>query len=320
MQQLLHHFKSYLRWVIIGGTLFFLAQALKENWQEVTTTQLQPGGGWFLAAALVTTLLAHCWAGWVWGWILQDLRQPVKTLWAIRIYLKTNVAKYLPGNIWHYYGRIAAARAVDISYGAATLSVLLESLLMAASALLLSFDGGLQLYPEMGGVIQMAPILSGIVLGVVLMTIHPAILSPLLGMAERLKAKAMKLAIAEPGAIHIQRYPLKPLLGEVLFLGLRATGFVSIMMAFHPLHIHQLMPIYTTFSLAWFLGLVVPGAPGGIGVFEAVAIALLKGSFVPGVVLSTVALYRVISILAESLGAGLVYLYEQQAHASEKKM
>ena len=67
------------------------------------------------------------------------------------------------------------------------------------------------------------------------------------------------------------------------------------------------------FSIAWLLGLVVPGAPGGIGVFEAVAIALLGNQLPTGLLISSVALYRLISTLAEALGAGLIWLEDRIA-------
>jgi len=60
----------------------------------------------------------------------------------VQIYLQTNIAKYLPGNVWHYYGRISAAVKAGVSGSAATLSVLLEPLLMAAAA-----SNGLTRYP-----------------------------------------------------------------------------------------------------------------------------------------------------------------------------
>jgi glycosyltransferase 2 family protein len=63
--------------------------------------------------------------------------------------------------------------------------------------------------------------------------------------------------------------------------------------------------IFSAFSFAWMLGLVVPGAPGGIGVFEATAIALLNSQIPTGTIIGGVALYRMISILAEVSGAGL---------------
>lgn len=61
------------------------------------------------------------------------------------------------------------------------------------------------------------------------------------------------------------------------------------------------------FSVAWLLGLIIPGAPGGIGVFEATAIALLDHHFPPAMVVSAVALYRLVSLLAELAGAGLAW-------------
>jgi glycosyltransferase 2 family protein len=63
--------------------------------------------------------------------------------------------------------------------------------------------------------------------------------------------------------------------------------------------------------LAWLLGLILPGAPGGLGVFEATALALLDNTFSSGLILSSVAVYRVISILAEAGGAGLAVLDER---------
>jgi len=65
------------------------------------------------------------------GWILYELNQPTSSQF-VQIYLQTNIAKYLPGNVWHY-GRISAAVKAGVSGSAATLSVLLEPLLMAAA-------------------------------------------------------------------------------------------------------------------------------------------------------------------------------------------
>jgi hypothetical protein len=58
--------------------------------------------------------------------------------------------------------------------------------------------------------------------------------------------------------------------------------------------------------------MVVPGAPGGLGVFEVVAIALLGTGFSTGTVLGVAALYRLVSILSEAIGAGTAWLDERQ--------
>ncbi len=287
--------KSYLRWLILGGVLFFLAKALKDNWQEVAQIKISPQGWLYLGSALGVTLIAHIWTGWVWSWIFQSLNQKVSGQWAVRVYLKTNIAKYIPGNIWHYYGRIRLATDANIPTSIATLSVLLEPLLLAAAALIVALIGTPQN--------RLLQIFS---LAIVLIAIHPLILNHGIKLVSKLKNKGNEVK-------KIEHYPFLPLLGELGFLGLRGAGFVLTFLALHPVNLSQIPILISSFSLAWLLGLVVPGAPGGIGVFEATATALLGALFSPGLILSVVALYRLISILAEVVGAGIVWVWDRFA-------
>jgi uncharacterized membrane protein YbhN (UPF0104 family) len=127
----------------------------------------------------------------------------------------------------------------------------------------------------------------------------------------RLKLKSNNSDAAYANAFQVKRYPWRPLLGELGFIGLRGTGFLLTLLALKPVEMSQIPLFLGAFSLAWLLGLVIPGAPGGLGVFEATAIALLQQSFSPGLLIGAIALYRLISILAEAAGAGLAWLDEQ---------
>ena len=60
--------------------------------------------------------------------------------------------------------------------------------------------------------------------------------------------------------------------------------------------------------MAWSVGLVVPGAPGGLGVFELVLLARLSGAVPEAEVLAVLVSYRLISVAAELLAAGGVEL------------
>ncbi|MBD2741864.1 YbhN family protein [Coleofasciculus sp. FACHB-1120] len=339
MKKIWSFLKPYLRWVILGGTLFFLAKALKDNWREVAAIRMTDAGWTNLAIAFLITLLAHTWSGFVWSWILQSFRQPVQPRWALQVYLKTNLAKYLPGNVWHYYGRIVAVTSHGGSFGAATLSVLLEPLLMAAAALLVALAGS-----QLGwaGVPQntQTRTLQILGLGVVLLSVHPRILNPLMKLASKLKGKKARGAgiqghrdtgtqagggeenanfsasasqpptEATEASFRLERYPLFPLLGEIGFLLLRGAGFLFAMLALTPVNPNQIPMLLSGFSFAWLLGLIVPGAPGGIGVFETTAIALFDQHFSAAILLSVVALFRLVSILAEAAAAGLATLSE----------
>ncbi|GBE93415.1 lysylphosphatidylglycerol synthase transmembrane domain-containing protein [Nostoc cycadae] len=301
--------KQFLRWIILGGTLFFVAKALKDNWVGVTTLKIDAAGWAILAIATGVTLLAHTWAGWIWTWVLRDLNQSIPSVQFIQVYLKTNIAKYLPGNVWHYYGRIVAAKNANISAGVATLSVLLEPLLMAAAALIIVVLLGNQFAATQTNLAVL--ICQFLALIFILCGVHPWFLNPVIRFLHRLKNKKSANKTQPQAAINLERYPIRPLLGEFGFLGLRSLGFILTIYAIYPVNLSQMPLLVGAFSFAWLLGLVVPGAPGGLGVFEATAIALLQHRFPSAVVISAIALYRLISILAETSGAALAWLDER---------
>ena len=305
MKQTIAVIKPYFRWFILGGTLFFLLKTFKERFAEIATVRIESTGWLMLIISLIITLLAHIWSGWVWTWILAIFQQSLGLAKGIRVYLITNIAKYLPGNVWHFYGRINAVSQRSGSLSAATFSVLLEPLLMAASALLIAI-----LSTSLGFVktnlnftIYLGQLL---VLIAVLVGIHPRILNPLL---ERLSRSKKKLALGQK--TELTTYPFSPFLGEIGFVLFRGLGFIFAFMVLQSISLSQIPSVISAFSIAWLLGLIVPGAPGGIGVFEATAIALLDESqFPPATVLIVVALYRVVSILAEAISALIAWIIE----------
>ena len=290
--------KPYLRWLALGAALFFLLATLRQHWQALMAIQLTDATWAGLVMALGVTLLAHIWSGWVWLWIVQSLGIQVRGLWTMAIYLKTNIAKYLPGNVWHFYGRVRALQAAGATSFGATTGVLLEPVFMAAAALILAALGSGMILP--GGLrLGLLGVLVALLAG-----LHPRLFNPLLAQIN----PASQPPSQAPPIHRLQHYPLKPLVGELGFIILRGLGFALVLTALQPLAWPQLLPILSAFAIAWLLGLVIPGAPGGIGVFEAVAVALLQAQLPAAQVLSGVIGYRLVSTLAEAIGAGLIWL------------
>jgi uncharacterized membrane protein YbhN (UPF0104 family) len=300
--------KKIFRWLILGGTLFFLLKALKDNWLGVSSIRINITGWLILGSATAVTLLAHIWAGWVWTWVLKELNQSVSSIEFIQVYLKTNIAKYLPGNVWHYYGRIMAAKNANISTNIATLSVLLEPLLMLAAALIIIVLVSSQIVLDHLKFNLIILQLLGLI--IVLCILHPRFLNPAIQLLDRWKNKKSHPKNQLIDSSIIKNYPLKALLGEIVFLGLRASGFILTIMALTSVNWEQIPLLVGAFSCAWVLGLVVPGAPGGLGVFETIAILLLQYHFPAALVISAIAIYRLISILAETTGAAIAWLYQ----------
>jgi uncharacterized membrane protein YbhN (UPF0104 family) len=327
--------KPYLRYAILGVTFLFIAKAFLTHWREVANIRIRPESFPLLAIALGITLLSLIFVGWVWMLILREFRQPVNAAWAIQVFLKTNIAKYLPGNIWHFWGRILEAKNAGIAPKTATLSVLLEPLLMASAGVLI----GLICFERTDYLLRIVGCAA------ILTAIHPRILNPIVLFVERLKLSknkgensevgdaagdrqtsrlgsssnlAKKTSSVKSGSkinLPIKRYPLVPLIGQMCFIGLRGSGFLLTVMALTPVKFLDIPNLFGAFCFAFVVGLVVPGAPGGIGVFEATAIALLSDRFSTGIILSAVALYRIISILADVAGAALAKIDRQRGHS-----
>lgn len=317
--------KPLLRYCILGATFLFIAKAFVTHWREIALVKIRAESFPLLVIAFGVTLLSLMFAGGVWRLILREFRQPASAAWAVQVFLRTNIAKYLPGNIWHFWGRISAAKTAGIVPKFAILSVVLEPLLMAAAGLLL---GSICL----GKINWFVRI---ICVAAILTAIRPRILNPIVLFVERLKlsksdrqkSEIGKVAIARSNSsvdtnfsikqqaspvkskprknLPIKRYPVVPLVGEMCFIGLRGSGFLLTVIALIPVHLSEIPNLFGGFCFAFVAGLVVPGAPGGMGVFEATAIALLDDRFPVGVILSAVALYRIISIVADVLGAVL---------------
>ncbi len=292
--------KTLLRWLILATVLIFLLKTLLDHWREVASLRLSAASVASLAIAIGMTLLAHIFAGVVWAWILKDLNHRVPAVWSIRTYLKTNIAKYLPGNVWHFYGRVAAAKKLGIPVGAATLSVLLEPLLMVAAACILAVVGAPQ-YTIFGLPIAL---LQGLVCVTIVGVVHPHVLNLLLKPLGKLK---------QTSPPQIRRYPLRALFGELGFLAIRSLGFVFTVLAVRPIEFSDLPMIVSAFALAWLIGFILPGLPGGVGVFEAIMIALLSQQFTGAQILAIVALYRLMNTIAEGAGAALAVLDEKRS-------
>ncbi|NES06891.1 MAG: hypothetical protein F6K22_31215 [Okeania sp. SIO2F4] len=66
MKKILFHLQPSLCWMILGGTVFFLAKTLKDNWQQVIEIRMSEVGVFYLAIAFIVTIMAHLWSGGVW--------------------------------------------------------------------------------------------------------------------------------------------------------------------------------------------------------------------------------------------------------------
>ncbi|MEB3316560.1 MAG: UPF0104 family protein [Cyanobacteriota bacterium] len=111
----------------------------------------------------------------------------------------------------------------------------------------------------------------------------------------------------------VKAYPWLPLLAQMAFVLLRFAGLACCVWAFDLQQTLPWLSWLSAFALAWTLGLVVPGAPGGLGVFEAALLLRLSGTLPEPAVLAVALSYRLVVTIADLLAAALVGLDERMA-------
>lgn len=305
-----YHLNKVCQTALFIAILTFVVITFERNWTEVSAINLTYQGWACLTLATGVTLLAYIWTGQVWGWILKALGYPVDAGWAIRTFLLTDLAKYLPSNLFHLVGRTRAAMKVGVSTGAASLSVILDSMLLIASGWIL----GLLSVPTQG------LLAGGLGLGTILIVIHPKSLRFFLNKTKLpFKPKTTENETAIPS---IHKYPLDLLLGKLGYVFMRGVGFVLTLYALTTLPLPQVPQIISIYSIAWLLGYITPGAPGGIGIYEATSIELLQltTDLQAAQILAAVAISRLVATLAEMIGAATAWLDEQLLQRALNKL
>ena len=274
----------------------FLLAALVGHGRQLLQLSLDGQGWLWLLLGVGVSLLSLVANGFSLAVILRWLGLRPRWSELVRAYLETNLRKFLPGGIWHLTSRVQLLRdgeaplAVPASAGLALAAVLLDPLLAAVAALALVAAGGWQNGLALLGVLPLA-------------LLWPRWLNPLLGRLERRKASELGLEIEAAAAPPIRGYPWPPLLGQLLFVLLRFGGFACCVQAFDLSYSLSWGGWLAGFALAWTAGLVVPGAPGGLGVFEA-ALLLRLGFAIPEAPLLAIAIsYRLVVTLADLLAA-----------------
>ena len=298
-------------------TLGFVLVALVSHGHQLLQLNLDIQGWLWLLLGVGLNVLSVVVNGVAWGGILRWRGLQPRLLALVSLYVSTNLRKFLPGGIWHLAARVQALRgpeaplAAPIGTAMALVVTLLDPLLAAVAALALVSLGGWQ---NGLGLLTLLPLLM----------LLPRWLNPLLLRLERQRASQLGLSseldqeLGGGGADQLRAYPWQPLLGQLAFVLLRFAGFYCCVWAFDLQGTVESVTWLACFALAWTVGLVVPGAPGGFGVFETALLVRMRDVLPPSQLLAVALSYRLMVTLAELLAAGLVSLDDQLARRLQR--
>jgi len=231
---------------------------------------------------------------YAWKYIVKWLGKEFKSNNLVSFYVLTNILKYVPGGMWHFVERFNFIKKISNSQ-IALYSTLIEPYFMLSASFLLA-SLGLIFSPFYFFLIFPLVFLNRKLIYIILKR-----LGSIKGKVfEVLRLQNLNDQFEERINI-ISFFPTRALLLEIGFVLSKFIGFYFCLNTFYPSNTLDIIFLLVIFSLSWSLGLVVPTAPGGVGVFEACLLFLVGRNIPQNAILVTLIYFRIISTSADLL-------------------
>ena len=270
---------SLRRWLhIVGGAfgllgVVFVFMRLNTYTEQIDLTRFDTTA-WSLIGLLAfaygaaNVLLAQAW----WH-LLAFFDVEVERKWAVKTYGLSQLAKYIPGNIFHLAGRQALGMAAGMPAGTLAKSLLWELGLIATAG-----------------------------------TLFGLLATPLVGLKLPIYASVGAFGAISTLGIIILRLLLSPsvsaaLIWQIFFLGISGAVFVGALALVAPsaVTLSAFSVLCGSYVIAWLAGLITPGAPAGVGVREFVLLFLLGEQIPAADLLLAVVLGRIVTVVGDLL-------------------
>ncbi len=229
-----------------------------------------------------------------WKYIVKWFGKEFKNNNLVSFYVLTNILKYVPGGIWHFVERFNFIKKISNNQ-IALYSTLIEPYFMLSGSFLLAS------------------------LGVIFSPLYFFLIFPLVFLNRKLVYLVLKRLGSIKGKVFevlrlanskdefekkiniISFFPARALLLEICFVISKFIGFYICLNSFYTSNTLNIIFLLVIFSLSWSIGLVVPAAPSGVGVFEACLLFFVGKSIPQNIILITLIYFRIISTSADLL-------------------
>lgn len=217
-----------------------------------------------------------------------------------KVYCKSSLYKYIPGNIFQYVGRSSLVFQFDgINYSSVLGSIIIETLCVITSSIIVSL------------VFCWNTVINYLSDNVELLLIIVISLIAILTLSIILRHKIQ--SIIRKNKVIINKGLILDIIFSIFYFSLILFiqgGMLAIII--NQLNgtslINNILLIIGTYSLSWVIGYITPGASGGIGVREALLCLFLGNYFSEPIILVSVIMYRILNILSDLVAYLLSYL------------
>lgn len=283
---------------------YFLRHALHTLQGHDLSALVHGPGLWGMALLTLLYTASIATNAAAWKWQLAAVGHRANYGWTITVLAVTQFGKYLPGNVGHHVGRAGLAIDAGVRMPAALLTIGYELLLAIVAAAHLCAVGVLLWPPEaLAGQAWLehrwtllALVSAGAVAGLLL--------------APRMVAMFTSLRGGDRGDTRVFSLDLRTIAGSyaTYVIGQVAIGIGlwGLALALSPAGtaVPPALFFIGAFATSWIAGLVVPGAPAGLGVREVVLTAWLGDALPPDTAVLLVLALRVATTIGDVVNFG----------------
>ncbi len=229
-----------------------------------------------------------------WNYIVKWFGKEFKSNNLVSFYVLTNILKYVPGGVWHFVERFNFIKKIS-NPQIALYSTLIEPYFMLSGSFLLASMG-----------VIFSPLYFFLIFPIFFL--NRKFIFFILKILGSLKGKVFEVLRLPNSKSQFEErinivsfFPFRALFLEIGFVLSKFIGFYICLNTFYTSNTLNIIFLLVIFSFSWSIGLVVPAAPGGVGVFEACLLLFVGKSIPENIILISLIYFRVISTSADLL-------------------
>ncbi len=252
--------------------LWFAYRSLRGSWGELRRQPLPEHVGWgWVAASMATFLLAYLVLIQTWRAILTSWETGLPFVAAARIWMVSNLGRYVPGKVWQIAAMGVLAQRAGVSPVVATGSAVLGTAVNIAAGLLVVMATGWRLLalPYAGAPVVAAAIVVMIAVGLMAL---PWLTPKALRLAERATGSSVTVNIPPRRAL------VYAVVGNIVAWVLYGLAFQLLARAMLGAAPGGLAAYVAVYTLSYLVGYLVLPAPAGVGFREASMITLMPAA------------------------------------------
>lgn len=307
---------SIAGYIIASISLFYIVWAGYNQWEKIKNifkfSENWPG---ILIAIIIYTILRILILSQVWKSLISGFGWKITFKESFIILGKSQIAKYIPGNVFHYLGRHLLSKNVGIPNGIIINSIFAETVLLILSSTfiflisVIVYDYKDFVFEGINNLFISASIIAGII--IVLFIVAFFIIKYIPGIKEKLIRHNMVVNLKSLNISKLSIQLLSGLLLCIVFFFFSGSIMWFLNDYFWGGSYILFLFFIGTNAVAWVAGFLTPGASGGIGVREVVIIALLSPYIGQPQALILAIILRLITISGDLLNFIVTYLFRK---------